>query len=207
MPTLLIHKKPKGQYIAWLTFKHDMHQVKLMHMQCARITHTTLRTPLAYYVTLTVTIGRCSHPTNDLWKGPCHKANIRGNFLGLLLYSFWCTYIHRTMHQHLILNQMFQNLHKGGWHVSNSFIFLIQHFRIALWSFSLERGYKFYTNFSFCAFTLMFTVCTDTSEEFWDYEHQVDLEAFNSNTFYTLLLKQSLAVTTQLGLFTTEVCS
>ncbi|XP_072248570.1 uncharacterized protein [Leuresthes tenuis] len=48
-------------------------------------------------------------------------------------------------------------------------------------------------------------VCTDASEEFWDYEHQVDLEAFNSNTFYSLLLKQSLAVTTQLGLFTTEV--
>ncbi|XP_022055821.2 uncharacterized protein si:dkey-103g5.4 isoform X1 [Acanthochromis polyacanthus] len=48
-------------------------------------------------------------------------------------------------------------------------------------------------------------VCTDTLEEFWDYEHQVDLEAFSSNTFYSLLLKQSLSVTTRLGQLTTEV--
>lgn len=51
-----------------------------------------------------------------------------------------------------------------------------------------------------------FTASTDASEEFWDYEHQVDLEAFNSNTFYSLLLKQSLSVTTRLGQLTTEVC-
>ncbi|XP_036935202.1 uncharacterized protein LOC119008697 [Acanthopagrus latus] len=49
-------------------------------------------------------------------------------------------------------------------------------------------------------------VCADTLEEFWDYEHQVDLEAFSSNTFYSLLLKQSLSVTTRLGQLTTEVC-
>ncbi|XP_008294523.1 uncharacterized protein LOC103368058 [Stegastes partitus] len=48
-------------------------------------------------------------------------------------------------------------------------------------------------------------VCADTLEEFWDYEHQVDLEAFSSNTFYSLLLKQSLSVTTRLGQLTTEV--
>ncbi|KAK1900668.1 ABC transporter G family member 28 [Dissostichus eleginoides] len=42
-------------------------------------------------------------------------------------------------------------------------------------------------------------------EEFWDYEHQVDLEAFSSNTFYSLLLKQSLSVTTRLGQLTSEV--
>ncbi|XP_047191720.1 uncharacterized protein si:dkey-103g5.4 isoform X2 [Scophthalmus maximus] len=48
-------------------------------------------------------------------------------------------------------------------------------------------------------------VCADTFGEFWDYEHQVDLEAFNSNTFYSLLLKQSLSVTMQLGQLTTEV--
>ncbi|GAA6228396.1 uncharacterized protein LOC111665042 [Lates japonicus] len=48
-------------------------------------------------------------------------------------------------------------------------------------------------------------VCADTSGEFWDYEHQVDLEAFSSNTFYSLLLKQSLSVTTRLGQLTTEV--
>nr|XP_057936579.1 uncharacterized protein LOC131134908 [Doryrhamphus excisus] len=45
----------------------------------------------------------------------------------------------------------------------------------------------------------------DSSEEFWDYEHQVDLEAFSSNTFYSLLLKHSLTVTTRLGQLTTEV--
>ncbi|XP_030261233.1 uncharacterized protein LOC115574093 isoform X5 [Sparus aurata] len=48
-------------------------------------------------------------------------------------------------------------------------------------------------------------VYADTLEEFWDYEHQVDLEAFSSNTFYSLLLKQSLSVTTRLGQLTTEV--
>ncbi|XP_034723209.1 uncharacterized protein LOC117942035 [Etheostoma cragini] len=49
--------------------------------------------------------------------------------------------------------------------------------------------------------------CGDTLEEFWDYEHQVDLEAFSSNTFYGLLLKQSLSVTTRLGQLTTEASS
>ncbi|CAK6968135.1 uncharacterized protein si:dkey-103g5.4 isoform X2 [Scomber scombrus] len=48
-------------------------------------------------------------------------------------------------------------------------------------------------------------VCGDPSEEFWDYEHQVDLEAFSSNTFYSLLLKQSVSVTTRLGQLSTEV--
>uniref|UniRef100_A0A087XIS7 Uncharacterized protein n=1 Tax=Poecilia formosa TaxID=48698 RepID=A0A087XIS7_POEFO len=42
-------------------------------------------------------------------------------------------------------------------------------------------------------------------DEFWDYEHQVDLEAFSSNTFYSLLLKQSLSVTARLGQLTTEI--
>ncbi|XP_061684126.1 uncharacterized protein si:dkey-103g5.4 isoform X6 [Syngnathoides biaculeatus] len=45
----------------------------------------------------------------------------------------------------------------------------------------------------------------DSSEEFWDYEHQVDLEAFSSNTFYNLLLKHSVSVTARLGQLTTEV--
>lgn len=49
---------------------------------------------------------------------------------------------------------------------------------------------------------------SDTPDEFWDYEHQVDLEAFSSTTFYNLLLQQSLSVTTQLGRLTAEVvCS
>ncbi|XP_061637981.1 uncharacterized protein si:dkey-103g5.4 isoform X4 [Phyllopteryx taeniolatus] len=45
----------------------------------------------------------------------------------------------------------------------------------------------------------------EASEEFWDYEHQVDLEAFSSNTFYNLLLKHSVSVTARLGQLTTEV--
>ncbi|KAF7667131.1 hypothetical protein LDENG_00077930, partial [Lucifuga dentata] len=48
-------------------------------------------------------------------------------------------------------------------------------------------------------------LCAETLEEFWDYEHQVDLEAFSTNTFYSLLLKQSLSVTTRLGQLSTEV--
>ncbi|XP_056298037.1 uncharacterized protein LOC130211324 [Pseudoliparis swirei] len=47
-------------------------------------------------------------------------------------------------------------------------------------------------------------VCAEPSEEFWDYEQQVDLEAFSSSTFYSLLLKQSLSVTSRLGQLTTE---
>ncbi|XP_057695565.1 uncharacterized protein si:dkey-103g5.4 isoform X2 [Corythoichthys intestinalis] len=42
-------------------------------------------------------------------------------------------------------------------------------------------------------------------EEFWDYEHQVDLEAFSSNTFYNLLLKHSVSVTARLGQLSSEV--
>ncbi|XP_077422396.1 uncharacterized protein LOC144052329 isoform X3 [Vanacampus margaritifer] len=45
----------------------------------------------------------------------------------------------------------------------------------------------------------------EPSEEFWDYEHQVDLEAFSSSTFYNLLLKHSVSVTARLGQLTTEV--
>ena len=55
--------------------------------------------------------------------------------------------------------------------------------------------------------SLVTTVCGDTLGEFWDYEHQVDLEAFSSSTFYSLLLTQSLSVTTRLGQLTTEVSS
>lgn len=47
----------------------------------------------------------------------------------------------------------------------------------------------------------------DVLDEFWDYEHQVDLEAFSSTTFYNILLKQSLSVTTRLGQLTAEVCN
>ncbi|XP_034025206.1 uncharacterized protein si:dkey-103g5.4 [Thalassophryne amazonica] len=48
-------------------------------------------------------------------------------------------------------------------------------------------------------------VCAENLEEFWDYEHQVDLEAFSTNIFYSLLLKQSLSVTSRLGQLTSEV--
>lgn len=46
---------------------------------------------------------------------------------------------------------------------------------------------------------------SDAPDEFWDYEHQVDLEAFSSSTFYSLLLQQSRSVTVQLGRLTAEV--
>ncbi|XP_017347105.1 uncharacterized protein si:dkey-103g5.4 isoform X2 [Ictalurus punctatus] len=44
-----------------------------------------------------------------------------------------------------------------------------------------------------------------TSDEFWDYENQVNLEAFSSSTFYDILLKHSVSVTTRLGQFKEEV--
>lgn len=44
-----------------------------------------------------------------------------------------------------------------------------------------------------------------TSDEFWDYEKQVNLEAFSSSTFYDILLKHSVSVTTRLGQFKEEV--
>ncbi|XP_028321414.1 uncharacterized protein LOC114474973 [Gouania willdenowi] len=49
------------------------------------------------------------------------------------------------------------------------------------------------------------SVCADTLDDFWDYEQQVDLEAFCSSTFYNLLMKQSLSITSKLGQLTSEV--
>ncbi|CAB1347518.1 unnamed protein product, partial [Coregonus sp. 'balchen'] len=43
------------------------------------------------------------------------------------------------------------------------------------------------------------------ADEFWDYEHQVDLEAFSTNTFYSILLKHSVSVTATLGQLRGEV--
>ncbi len=43
------------------------------------------------------------------------------------------------------------------------------------------------------------------SNEFWDYEEQVDLEAFSSSTFYDILLKHSVSVTIRLGHLSGEV--
>lgn len=37
------------------------------------------------------------------------------------------------------------------------------------------------------------------TDEFWDYERQVDLEAFNSNEFYSILSKQSRDVTSSIA--------
>ncbi|TSQ58039.1 hypothetical protein Baya_11465 [Bagarius yarrelli] len=42
-------------------------------------------------------------------------------------------------------------------------------------------------------------------DEFWDYEEQVNLEAFSSSTFYEILLKHSVSVTSQLGQLKEEV--
>ncbi|KAJ8368257.1 hypothetical protein SKAU_G00082850 [Synaphobranchus kaupii] len=44
-----------------------------------------------------------------------------------------------------------------------------------------------------------------TPDEFWDYEQQVDLEAFSTNTFYDILLKHSVSVTTRLSQLRGEV--
>ncbi|XP_077578970.1 uncharacterized protein LOC144200601 [Stigmatopora nigra] len=49
------------------------------------------------------------------------------------------------------------------------------------------------------------SVQLESLEEFWDYEKQVDLEAFSSNTFYNLLLKHSVSVTARLGQLSGEV--
>ncbi|XP_041030352.1 uncharacterized protein LOC121269651 isoform X1 [Carcharodon carcharias] len=43
------------------------------------------------------------------------------------------------------------------------------------------------------------------NDEFWDYEQQIDLEFFNTNTFYQILLKQSLAVSVRLSQHKNEV--
>jgi len=39
----------------------------------------------------------------------------------------------------------------------------------------------------------------------WEPEEQIDLESFNTNIFFELLLRQSLSVTTKLGHFKEEV--
>lgn len=46
---------------------------------------------------------------------------------------------------------------------------------------------------------------TVASDEFWDYEEQVNLEAFSSSTFYDILLKHSVSITTRLGHLREEV--
>ncbi|KAM4652070.1 uncharacterized protein O3C94_014406 [Discoglossus pictus] len=43
------------------------------------------------------------------------------------------------------------------------------------------------------------------SDEFWDYDQQIDLECFNTHIFYDILLKQSLLVTAKLGHLKEEV--
>ncbi|KAL7831745.1 hypothetical protein AOLI_G00292930 [Acnodon oligacanthus] len=43
------------------------------------------------------------------------------------------------------------------------------------------------------------------SDEFWDYEEQVDLEAFSSSTFYDILLRHSVSITARLGQLRGEV--
>ena len=44
------------------------------------------------------------------------------------------------------------------------------------------------------------------SDEFWDYEKQVDLEAFSSNEFYSILSKQSRDVTSSIARQKDQVC-
>ena len=44
------------------------------------------------------------------------------------------------------------------------------------------------------------------SDEFWDYEKQVDLEAFSCNEFYSILSKQSRDVTSSIARQKDQVC-
>src|SRR4029434_1513163 len=48
-------------------------------------------------------------------------------------------------------------------------------------------------------------VCCVLVDEFWDYEEQVDLEAFSASTFYDILLRHSVSVTARLGQLRGEV--
>lgn len=57
----------------------------------------------------------------------------------------------------------------------------------------------------FSFITLLSTALALVSSEFWDYEEQVDLEAFSSSTFYEILLKHSVSVTVRLGQLKGEV--
>ncbi|MBN3319584.1 LAYN protein, partial [Atractosteus spatula] len=48
-------------------------------------------------------------------------------------------------------------------------------------------------------------VPTLTTDEFWDYERQIDLEAFDTDVFYDILMKHTVSVTTRLGQLKDEV--
>ncbi|XP_015193129.2 uncharacterized protein [Lepisosteus oculatus] len=48
-------------------------------------------------------------------------------------------------------------------------------------------------------------VPTLTTDEFWDYEQQVDLEAFDTDVFYDILMKHTVSVTARLGQLKDEV--
>lgn len=58
----------------------------------------------------------------------------------------------------------------------------------------IEYGYFFIAN----------TIETK-DDEFWDYDKQIDLEAFNSRTLYDTLSKQSRSVTNTIGKHKDEV--
>lgn len=47
--------------------------------------------------------------------------------------------------------------------------------------------------------------CSLSRGDAWEPEGQIDLEAFNTNAFFELLLRQSHSVTTTLGHFKEEV--
>ena len=43
------------------------------------------------------------------------------------------------------------------------------------------------------------SACFLKRDDVWEPEEQIDLESFNTNVFFELLLRQSLSVTTKLG--------
>lgn len=49
------------------------------------------------------------------------------------------------------------------------------------------------------------SACFLKKGDIWEPEEQIDLESFNTNVFFELLLRQSLSVTTKLGHFKDEV--
>lgn len=53
--------------------------------------------------------------------------------------------------------------------------------------------------------TVHVPACLLKRGDVWEPEEQIDLESFNTNVFFELLLRQSLSITTKLGHFKEEV--
>lgn len=71
------------------------------------------------------------------------------------------------------------------------------------------KWYKFYSCYILNGLNMDIFFIANTIEtkddEFWDYDKQIDLEAFNSRTLYDTLSKQSRSVTNTIGKHKDEV--